>query len=208
VSPAIAKPYVDFYFDVVCPYAYLAHTQIEALCRRTEVGLRWRPILLGGLFREVRGVGEGPMASMSAARARLNLLDMQRWAEHWDVPLVMPASHPNRTVLAMRTIVASDDVPRAAKALFAAYWAQGRDLSDPAEVSRALDGADFDGNALVAAAERPDIKLRLRERTDEAVAAGAFGVPSFVVRGTDADSDLLWGQDRLQFLEAAMRRAS
>jgi 2-hydroxychromene-2-carboxylate isomerase len=170
------------------------------------VALRWRPILLGGLFRVV-GSGDGPMASMSAARAHLNLLDMHRWAEHWGVPLVMPASHPNRTVTAMRAIVASDDTARAAKALFAAYWAEGRDLSDPAVVTDALDAAGFDGSALVSAADRPEIKDALRARTDEAAEAGAFGVPSFVVRGVSGDSDLFWGQDRLMFLQDAMRRA-
>ena len=129
---------VDFYFDVVCPYAYLAHTQVEAVCERAGAKLRWVPILLGGLFREV-GAGEGPMSTMAEAKARLNVLDMQRWAEHWSVPLTLPEAHPRRTVLAMRAIIASGDVPRAASALFRRYWRDGLDVADDKLLLEVLD---------------------------------------------------------------------
>lgn len=194
---------VDFYFDVVCPYAYLAHGQIEGLCERHGATLRWRPILLGGLFRTV-GAGDGPMPAMAASKARLNELDMRRWADLWRVPFTMPAGHPNRTVLAMRCVLASDDVPRAAKALFAAYWGEGRDCSKPEVVRQALDGAGLNGVALLAAAERPATKQALRDAVDEAAAVGAFGVPTFLVRRPDGEPALVWGQDRLDFVGAAI----
>jgi 2-hydroxychromene-2-carboxylate isomerase len=195
---------VDFYFDVVCPYAYLAHTQIEALAERAGAALEWKPILLGGLFRSI-GAGDGPMPGMPAEKARMNLCDMHRWAEHWGVPLEMPAGHPSRTVLAMRALLASGDSARAAKALFAAYWQEGRDLSDERAVARALDEAGLDGTALVArASSDAAIKDELRRRTDEAAAAGAFGVPTFVVARPGRAPELFWGQDRLLFVEKAL----
>lgn len=193
---------VDFHFDVVCPYAYLAHTQIEALCQRVGAELRWRPILLGGVFKSI-GAGEGPMDGMAAEKAAMNLKDMYRWAEHWGVPLSMPSGHPNRTVLAMRTIIASDDVPRAAKALFVRYWRDGLDLSDVEVVRDALDAAGLPGERLIHAADTPACKQALREASDDAVRAGVFGVPSFVVHGSGGEPLLLWGQDRLHFLERA-----
>jgi 2-hydroxychromene-2-carboxylate isomerase len=191
---------VDFYFDVACPYAYLAHTQVERIVGSAK--LRWRPVLLGGLFRVI-GAGDGPMPSMPASKAKLNLLDMRRWAEHWDVPLNMPATHPNRTVLAMRCILGANDVPRAAKALYEAYWVRGENVSDPAVVERSLNAANFDGAELVQGATDPALKQALRDRTDEAAAAGAFGVPTFVVRRGDS-SRLIWGQDRLAFVAKAI----
>lgn len=194
---------VDFYFDVVCPYAYLAHTRIETLCSELGATLRWRPILLGGLFKST-GAGDGPMPSMSPAKARLNMLDMQRWAEHCQLPLSMPASHPNRTVLAMRTIVAAADPPRAAKALFRRYWRDGLDVSDRATVSDTLDAAGFDGMSLVEAADDPAIKQALRDNTDAAVNEGVFGVPTFVIKRPARDAMLVWGQDRLPFVAAAI----
>src|SRR5262249_24435863 len=120
---------VELYYDYSCPYAYLASTQIEAICQRTGAHLAWRPMLLGGVFHAL-GAKDGP--HLSPAKARLNFLDMHRWADWWGVPLVMPPGHPNRTVLALRaTLAAGGDVPRASHALFRAYWAEGRDLSQP-----------------------------------------------------------------------------
>ncbi|MBK8997167.1 MAG: 2-hydroxychromene-2-carboxylate isomerase [Myxococcales bacterium] len=185
---------LEFLYDFSCPYAYLASTQVRALAERTGAELVYEPFLLGGVFK---ALGGEPMASMAPARARLNGLDMYRWAEHWRVPLVMPPGHPNRTVLALRATLASDDVPRASHALFDAYWAEGQDLSRPEVVERALTGAGFDGAALVARAD--DERAELFARTERAVELGVFGAPAFVVEG-----ELYWGQDRLDQVERAL----
>lgn len=196
---------VDFFYDFSCPYAYLASTQIEALCARASAELGWRPMLLGGVFQAL-GVPQVPTEAMAPAKARLNDLDMRRWAAHFGVPLVMPPSHPNRTVLALRATIAAGEaeIPRASKALFRAYWAEGRDISKPEVVREALDQAGLDGASLVAQAEEPSVKEALRARTDEAIAHGVFGAPSFVVTAPGVAGDLFWGQDRLAFVEKAL----
>src|SRR5262249_43042857 len=113
-----------FYYDVVCPYAYLASTRIEALARRVNVPLRWKPILLGGVFKAI-GRDETPLP---APKARLNLLDIRRQAEDLGVPLEMPADHPRRTVAAMRLLHCVDGEARVrlTHALYRAYWVEGR----------------------------------------------------------------------------------
>jgi len=194
---------VLFFYDFSCPYAYLAHTQIEALCARAGAELVWRPFLLGGVFKAL-GVPPVPFEGMPAAKARHNALDMTRWAEHWGVPLRMPPSHPNRTVLALRAALASGDLPRASKALYAAYWVDARDVSRPEVVREALDAAGLDGAALVEHAEDPAMKDELRRRTDEAIAAGIFGAPAFVVTAPGVSGELFWGQDRMHFVEKAL----
>lgn len=195
---------VDFFYDFSCPYAYLAHTQIEALCARAGAELVWRPMLLGGVFKAV-GTVQVPFASMIPTKARHNAFDMMRWAEHFDVPLTTPPTHPSRTVLALRATLAADaEIPRASKAIFAAYWARGRDVAEPAVVREALDGAGLDGAGLVARAEDPAIRADLRARTDEAIAHGIFGAPAFVVTAPGVAGDLFWGQDRLDFVEKAL----
>ena len=201
--------HVDFFYDFACPYAYLAHDRVDAACARGGATVAWRPFLLGGVFRAIGISPDGPGASMPAHKARMNLLDMHRWAAFHEVPFRMPPTHPNRTVLALRAAIASGDLVRASKALFAAYWAKGLDVSQPAIVKDALDQAGFDGAAIVAKAEDPEVKDALRRATEEAVAAGVFGAPAFVVTiqgepGREDSVELFWGQDRLDLVEESL----
>ncbi|MEZ4442107.1 MAG: 2-hydroxychromene-2-carboxylate isomerase [Polyangiaceae bacterium] len=198
---------VRFYFDVVCPYAYLASTQIERVCAEAGASLEHRPILLGGLFRAI-GQSDDPNQGMPAAKAAMNRLDLLRWADLWGVPLSPPAHHPMRSVLAMRAVIASGDVPRAARRLFDAYWRDGLDITDGPTLAQALDEVELPGAEIVQRAASQPIKDELRARTDEAVAAGAFGVPTFVVErgipGGLGQTSLIWGQDRLHFVTKAI----
>jgi 2-hydroxychromene-2-carboxylate isomerase len=189
---------LEFFYDFSCPFAYLASTQIDRVAKRAKVPVEYKPFLLGGVFRAL-GDADGPMGRLAPVRARMNGLDMQRWAEHWGVPFNMPKNHPNRTVTALRAMLASGDIPRASHALFRAYWEHGNDVSDRDVVSRALSSAGFDGAALVARADEPALKDELRVRTDEAIQRGVFGAPA-----TFVDGELFWGQDRLGFVERAL----
>jgi 2-hydroxychromene-2-carboxylate isomerase len=195
-------PRVDFFYDFSCPYAYLAHTEVETLCARAGAELVWKPFLLGGVFKAIGSAGP----AMPPSKARHNLLDMYRWADHIGVPLRMPAGHPNRTVLALRAALsAGTELARASKALYRAYWVDALDISDASVVRAALDAVGLDGAALLARAELPEIKDELRTRTDEAIAHGIFGAPTFIVRTAHApDGDLFWGQDRMMFVGKAL----
>jgi 2-hydroxychromene-2-carboxylate isomerase len=182
---------IELHYDVVCPYAYLASTQVEALAARTGAALEWKPILLGGVLKALWREG-APF--MSPQKARMNLLDLHRWAEHWGVPLRLPPEHPRRTVNAMRLCVAAgEDRPRITHALYRAYFVEGRDVGDETTL------AEIAGPALAARIEDPAVKDELRARTDEAIARGVFGVPTFFV-----GDELFFGQDRLDFVEEAL----
>ena len=195
---------VEFYYDFVCPYAYLAHTQIEGVCARVGADLVWKPFLLGGIFKAL-GLPAVPANTMPPSKARLLSLDQRRWAEHLGVALLQPETHPNRTVLALRVALGSDDVPRASKALFAAYWVRGEDVSRAEVVARALEQAGFNSAELLARAASSAIKDELFARTDEALAQGIFGAPACIVTTKSGARELFWGQDRLDFVERALR---
>lgn len=188
-----------FYFDFSCPYAYLASTRVEALTERTGARLVPRPILLGGVFA-AQQTAQNLAAVMPVPKARHNLLDMQRQAEAFGVPLVMPATHPMRTVTALRAVLASGQLfgPLVHR-FFEAYWVRGLDISGDEGVATVLTEAGLDAGAILEAARSPAIKDELRARTQQAVDDGVFGVPAFVV-----DGELYWGQDRMDEVEAAL----
>ena len=185
-----------FYYDISCPYAYLASRQIETLAAHHGATLEWRPILLGGVFKAL-GSGDGPMASFAPAKAMVNAQDMIRQAQRWGVPLEVPAGHPQRTVEAMRLIVAAPEALRPAltHALYRAYWVEGRPVSAPETVAQIAREHGLDP----AIATTAEAKAALRARTDEALERGVFGVPAVFV-----DDVLYWGADRLHLAAGAL----
>lgn len=190
---------IDFYFDVVCPYAYLASAQVEALASRCGVPLRWRPVLLGGLLRTV-GAPDDPNQGTSAARRRLMVDDRQRTAALVGVPLHEPAAHPRRTVDAMRLVLAAPDGPARAAvthALMEAYWVRGDDVADRRVLAELAVRHGLSAEAFV----RPEVREGLHAATAAAAAGGVFGVPSFAV-----GERLWWGQDRMGLVERALGR--
>ena len=194
---------LELWFDFSCPYAYLA----SRLASRFGTAIDWRPMLLGGVFRGI-GAGDGPMATLSRAKAEHNFHDMHRWAAHFGIPFQMPPAHPMRTVRALRTLLALPHSrwPQAIEAIYAAYWQRAEDVTSDAVIARALEGAGVSAADIASAqtrADDPAIKDELRARTDEAIALGIFGAPAWILR-RESGPLLIWGQDRLDFVQAAL----
>jgi 2-hydroxychromene-2-carboxylate isomerase len=155
-------------------------------------------MLLGGVFRG-SGAGDGPMATLSPQKAAHNVHDMHRWAEIFAEPFRLPPTHPMRTVLALRTLLALPRThwPAAIEAIFAAYWQRGEDVARPEVVAQALRGAGIPEEVIAAAARRtedPDIKDELRRRTDEAISLGIFGAPAWVLRDPEEPREATRGE--------------
>ncbi|HEY2746558.1 MAG TPA: 2-hydroxychromene-2-carboxylate isomerase [Polyangia bacterium] len=186
---------ITFYYDVVCPFAYLASTQIEAVAARAQAEIEWVPVLLGGIFRAI-GQADVPAAAMPTAKQHLNLLDMKRYAAYYGVPFSLHPRHPLRSLAAMRLLHTVEGEARIAltKTLYHAHFVENRDISDKAVL------ADYGDITRI---ESDDIKGALRAATDRAVLDGAFGVPSFVIEQAGRRF-LFWGQDRLFLVEKAL----
>jgi 2-hydroxychromene-2-carboxylate isomerase len=204
---------LELWFDFSCPYAYLASRKAPAIARAAGVEVDWRPMLLGGVFRGIDPsprAKDGPMVSLGPAKARHNHADMHRWAELLGVPFRVPPTHPMRTVRALRVLLALPHSrwPQAIEALYAAYWQRGEDVSKDDVIVAALEAApgvpNADITSAIARADDPAIKDELRRRTDEAIALGIFGAPAWVMRRSGAAPLLLWGQDRIPWVEAAL----
>ena len=190
---------IDFWFDFSCPYAYLASTRRRALAAEAGVAVHLQPFLLGGVFRAI-GQAQDLSATLSPAKARHNRLDLLRWAAWWEVPLASPLRHPNRTVTALRMLLATppDAWEQVVDAFFALYWVHGADIADPAVLRATLNDLGLDGAGILDRAQSPDIKAELHDRTQRALTVGVFGAPAFVV-----GDQLFWGQDRLPMVVRA-----
>jgi 2-hydroxychromene-2-carboxylate isomerase len=144
---------------------------------------------------------------MTAAKARMSLLDLHRWADHFGVPLRHPAGHPRRSVDAMRLLLGTTGELREnlTHALYQAYWREGRDIADHAVLEDAGTRVGLPAERTREVFGYPDLKERLRAATAEAVERGVFGVPAFWI---EPEGTLLWGQDRLPMLEALLMDAA
>jgi 2-hydroxychromene-2-carboxylate isomerase len=191
---------LEFFFDYGSPYSYLADSRLEALAERTGAELRYRPMLLGAVFKATGN--SSPMANPCQAKRSYAALELQRWVAHLGVPFRGNPHFPINTLLLMRSAVAAQ---RAGvfepfhRAVYPSFWAEGENLGEPEVLSRVLEKAGLDTRALLEAAGAPDVKAELRANTEEAVARGAFGAPTFFV-----GDQMFFGNDRLDFVERAL----
>jgi 2-hydroxychromene-2-carboxylate isomerase len=185
---------IEFFFDIGSSYSYLAATQMAGVAQRTGTSVRWRPFLLGAVFK----VTGNDLPMRIPAKARWMLGDMHAWAAHYKIPFKMPARFPLVTLRTQRFLTVLDEqhVGPVALALFRAYWAEDEDITSDPVLAAAARTVGLDAERLISAIDVPETKERLRATTDEAVRRGAFGAPSMFVG--DA---MFWGNDRLPLLE-------
>ncbi|HEX5634371.1 MAG TPA: 2-hydroxychromene-2-carboxylate isomerase, partial [Gemmatimonadales bacterium] len=182
---------IDFYFDFISPYAYLAWWEVTRRARERGDDVVPIPVLFAGLLQHH---GQRGPAEIPAKRAWL-VRDTLRQAQRMAVPFTLPATHPFRPVTALRLAlpeVAGEERVEVVEALWRHGWQRGGELGEDAALVAALVAAGLDGAALLARAGEPHAKARLREVTEAAIARGVFGVPTMV-----AADELFWGSDRV-----------
>ncbi len=194
------RPLLECFFDFSSPFAYLGASQAQAVADRTGAELRWRPMLLGGVFRAIGGEMV-PLKSFTAVKQRYVSLELHRWAEHWGVPFQFASRFPMNTVKSQRIVCQLEPAQRGGfvARTFAAFWAEDLDISDDGVLTSILQDLGLPVD-LLAGTQDQSVKDMLRASTDEAVERGVFGAPTWFVNG----ALMFWGQDRLDFVEKAL----
>jgi 2-hydroxychromene-2-carboxylate isomerase len=196
-------PRIDYYFAPQSPWTYLGHQRLIDLAGRHGAELRLMPIDLGGVFPVSGGL---PLAKRAPQRQAYRLVELQRFSAWLGLPLhAQPRFFPVAGDAAARLIIAVDQqdgstaAAGVAGAVFRAVWAEERDIADPAVLAALLAEQGLPAQRLEEAQD-PVVQARYEANTRQAIDAGVFGAPSYMV-----DGEIFWGQDRLDFLERRLQ---
>ena len=188
-------PTLDFWFDFASTYSYPAAMRIAPLAAAAGVTVRYRPFLLGPIFK-AQGWDTSPF-NVYEAKGRHMWRDLERLCADLGLPFQRPEPFPQSSLLAARVALIGladgwgEDFCRA---VFHAEFAEGRRIDDPAAIEGVLADLNVGARTALDTARADGNKQALRQQTDEAQRLGIFGAPTFVT----GDGELFWGNDRLE----------
>jgi 2-hydroxychromene-2-carboxylate isomerase len=198
---------VDYFMTPVSPYTYLGHERLRALCARAGAQLVLRVVDLGKVFPVSGGVA---LKDRAPQRQAYRLQELARWRDYLGMPLTLqpryfpvPPAAASTLILAAAERHGHDTALDLAFDCLRAVWAEERNIADADTLREIAQARGLDGTALLTQAASEDIAATFVQHTDEAIARGVFGAPTYAL-----GNELFWGQDRLDFLERALARTS
>ncbi|NKB58465.1 MAG: 2-hydroxychromene-2-carboxylate isomerase [Alphaproteobacteria bacterium] len=196
---------VEFYFDYSSPWTFYAFDRVEDFCARNDAELIWKPFLVGGVFNKVNpsvyARRENPVPPKDAYYQK----DMVDWGLFQGIKMIKPSIFPLNSVKALRgAFVAIEEgtISAYSRACFEAYWCHDKDLSQEGVLREIVSSVGMDADNFMAQIGDDRIKKKLFETTDEIIARGGFGSPTFFLNKTD----MYFGNDRLELMQAAIER--
>lgn len=185
------------------PWAYLGHEPLHALVDKFDANINVIPIDPGKLFAATGGL---PVAQRPIQRQEYRLAELKRWKTFLQSPIIIePEYFPYNPTLVSLVVVATVNAHGANKAmevtlsLMKGCWVQNRNMGLSDEVKKSIDSCDLNGGDLLKLAASDQTSKDLEKNTQNAIEAGVFGAPTYVV-----DGELYWGQDRLDFVERSL----
>jgi 2-hydroxychromene-2-carboxylate isomerase len=218
---------IDYYVTLISPWSYLGGQRLMAMARRHGATIDVKPIDLGKVFPVSGGL---PLAKRAPQRQAYRLVELARWRDHLNLPLnIHPKYFPTPIDLASRVVVAArpggtaalgvttgapqlrdalgaptgSDALDLTQAILQAVWVDEKNIADAETLKGLCAACGLDGGALLAAADTAAVRTATDALTEEAIARGVFGAPTYVFGG-----ELFWGQDRLEFLDRALAKAA
>lgn len=199
---------IELYFDCASPWSYLCFERIIPLAEGFGLPIEWRPVLVGGIFNTVNPGIEFNKSKDKIPPRKLayHSKNLQDWANLTGLKINFPpAGHPVNSVKAMRACLVLKPMGQLipfARACFQAYFGEERALSDDTVLLDICQQIDVDGKWLLGRIAEQDVKDALRVTVDDAIARGAFGVPTIFLD----DTDIYFGVDSLQLVAARLEQ--
>jgi 2-hydroxychromene-2-carboxylate isomerase len=195
---------IHYFFAPQSPYVYLGHERLLKLGAQYGAMIEPKPFDIGAVFSETGGL---PLAKRAPPRQAYRLQELERWSRRLGLPMnLQPKFFPvdqgpaSLLLVAAREQGGADQALELATAITRAVWAEERDIADADTLEQLAGDAGFDGAALLAASRTPETQQKYAGFTKEALDAGVFGAPWYVVDGQG-----FWGQDRLDFVERLLQ---
>lgn len=191
------KSPIEFYFDFSSPYGYFASTRIVEIAQKHGRDVVWKPFLIGAVLK----VTGGTALPLVPLKGEYHRRDMERVSRLWQIPYKQPSKFPIGAQAPSRILYwlqehYPDKQEAAVMALYHAYFVEDRDISTPEIAADVVASLHVNKDDLEAATQAPEMKARLKEECDAAIAKGVFGSPYVIV-----DGEPFWGSDRLSHVE-------
>ena len=184
--------HIDFYFDVISPYSYIAHKKIQKIRENQKTIFIYKPILLGGLHN----LAEINAPAFNKFKMKNMQSDCELVSKKNDISFTWNSKFPINSLSIMRGYLSIDDSQKEKylDIFFNAYWRDNLDLSSEQEFSKLLDTLEIDSNIFFDKIKQQSIKDNLKKLTSDAFEKEVFGAPTFIV-----NNKIFWGQDRLEY---------
>jgi 2-hydroxychromene-2-carboxylate isomerase len=184
--------HIDFYFDVISPYSYIAHKKIQKIRKNQKTIFIYKPILLGGLHN-LAGINA---PAFNKYKMKNMQSDCELVSKKNDVSFTWNSKFPINSLSIMRGYLSINDNQKEKylDIFFNAYWRDNLDLSSEQEFSKLLDILEIDSNIFFDKIKQQSIKDDLKKLTSDAFEKEVFGAPTFIV-----NNKIFWGQDRLEY---------
>ncbi len=193
---------IDYYMSLLSPWTYLGDARLIEIAAKHGAEINIKPTNLGRVFPETGGL---PLAKRAPARQAYRMQELKRWHDFLGVPInYEPAFFPTNEWPAAGVVIAAKrqgiDCHPLLKGFLTAVWAEERNIADRGTILAIAKECSFNGPALLDEAENdPDIEAIWVSNSNDALEAGVFGAPSYII-----GDQLFWGQDRLEFIDRAL----
>lgn len=189
---------IDYYFTLNSPWSYMGSARLAEIARLRDAHLTCKPAKMGEVFARTGGL---PLPKRAPERQTYRLVEMKRWTDYLNMPFVYEPKHfPHDEAEGVRLVLAAEKTGQDALALATeigrSLWERDEDPADAAVQDASAARAGLDADELRATLSPEEAERIWSANTEEAIARGVFGAPSYVI-----DGEIFWGQDRLDFVE-------